>query len=83
MCSIDFCIQMLFFLPDNNVLYSDFVAMVTYMTWCSIVVTTATCISMMYESPNKRVMDHAELVIAEYIFVIFMGSEMILKVYIA
>lgn len=58
----------------------DFVAMVTYMTWCSIVVTTATCISMMYESPNKRVMDHAELVIAEYIFVIFMGSEMILKI---
>ncbi|XP_063967111.1 sodium leak channel NALCN-like isoform X1 [Lytechinus pictus] len=58
----------------------DFVAMVTYMTWCSIVVTTATCISMMYESPDNRVMDHKVLLIAEYIFVIFMGSEMILKI---
>ncbi|XP_030837792.1 sodium leak channel non-selective protein isoform X1 [Strongylocentrotus purpuratus] len=58
----------------------DFVAMVTYMTWCSIVVTTATCISMMYESPVNRVMDNKVLVIAEYIFVIFMGSEMILKI---
>ncbi|XP_072180421.1 sodium leak channel NALCN-like [Diadema setosum] len=58
----------------------DFLAMVTYMTWCSIVVTTATCISMMYESPEDRVMEDGMLRIAEYVFVIFIGCEMILKI---
>lgn len=45
-----------------------------------IFVTTLSCISMMFETPNDRVMDHPTLQIAEYTFVIFMSLELALKI---
>lgn len=45
-----------------------------------IFATTLSCISMMFETPNYRVMDHPTLQIAEYGFVIFMSLELALKI---
>lgn len=45
-----------------------------------IFVTTISCISMMFETPGYRVMEHPSLQIAEYIFVIFMSLELALKI---
>ncbi|XP_071839372.1 sodium leak channel NALCN-like isoform X2 [Apostichopus japonicus] len=58
----------------------DFLGMVTYLTWCSILVTVASCILMMFETPEIRLMEEDFLKVMEYIFVIFMSIEMILKV---
>ncbi|XP_022100553.1 sodium leak channel non-selective protein-like isoform X1 [Acanthaster planci] len=60
--------------------FHDFLAMVTYLTWFSIVFTVAACISMMFEDANNRVMETPALQVAEYVFVIFMSLEMMLKV---
>lgn len=45
-----------------------------------IFVTTISCISLMFETSQYRVMDHFTLQIAEYIFVIFMSLELTLKI---
>ncbi|PIO40131.1 hypothetical protein AB205_0212960 [Aquarana catesbeiana] len=45
-----------------------------------IVVTICSCISMMFESPFRRVMHTPTLQIAEYVFVIFMSIELNLKI---
>ncbi|KAI9590564.1 hypothetical protein GQX74_008731 [Glossina fuscipes] len=58
----------------------NFLGLVTYLDWVMIFVTTLSCISMMFETPNDRVMDHPTLQIAEYAFVIFMSLELALKI---
>lgn len=60
----------------------DFLGMVTYLTWCSILMTVLSCFWMMKETPHKRMTDPTEtsLVVMEIIFVAFMSIEMILKV---
>ncbi|XP_055922237.1 sodium leak channel NALCN [Eupeodes corollae] len=58
----------------------NFLGLVTYLDWVMIFVTTLSCISMMFETPNYRVMDHPALQIAEYAFVIFMSLELALKI---
>lgn len=45
-----------------------------------IFVTTLSCISMMFETPQFRVMENPVLQIAEYAFVIFMTLELTLKI---
>lgn len=45
-----------------------------------ICVTTLSCISMMFETPSYRVMEHLALQIAEYAFVVFMSLELALKI---
>ena len=54
----------------------------TYLDWVMICITTLTTISMMLEEPSYRVMDHTELQIMDYVFVIAMGLELILKVFL-
>ncbi|XP_039152328.1 sodium leak channel non-selective protein isoform X1 [Drosophila simulans] len=58
----------------------NFLGLVTYLDWVMIFATTLSCISMMFETPNYRVMDHPTLQIAEYGFVIFMSLELALKI---
>ncbi|KAL7048988.1 hypothetical protein ACKWTF_003558 [Chironomus riparius] len=68
---------------DRKVQYKtlhNFLGLVTYLDWTMIWVTTLSCISMMFEDPHYRVMDHVSLQMAEYIFVIFMALEISLKI---
>nr|XP_014343626.1 PREDICTED: sodium leak channel non-selective protein [Latimeria chalumnae] len=58
----------------------DLFGLVTYLDWVMIVVTICSCISMMFESPFRRVMHTPTLQIAEYVFVIFMSIELNLKI---
>ncbi|XP_011200552.2 sodium leak channel NALCN isoform X1 [Bactrocera dorsalis] len=58
----------------------NFLGLVTYLDWVMIFVTTLSCISMMFETPSYRVMDHPTLQIAEYGFVVFMSLELALKI---
>lgn len=59
---------------------SNFLGLVTYLDWLMIFVTTLSCISMMFETPQFRVMENHVLQIAEYAFVIFMSLELALKI---
>jgi len=45
-----------------------------------IMVTTLSCVSMMFETPQYRVMDTPALQVAEYGFVMFMTFELTLKI---
>ncbi|XP_064540810.1 sodium leak channel NALCN isoform X2 [Drosophila montana] len=58
----------------------NFLGLVTYLDWVMIIATTLSCISMMFETPSYRLMDHPTLQIAEYGFVIFMSLELALKI---
>ncbi|XP_012161089.1 sodium leak channel non-selective protein isoform X1 [Ceratitis capitata] len=58
----------------------NFLGLVTYLDWLMIFATTLSCISMMFETPSYRVMDHPTLQIAEYSFVVFMSLELALKI---
>ena len=60
--------------------FHKLLGLVTYLDWVMICITTLTTISMMLEEPSYRVMDHTELQIMDYVFVIAMGLELILKV---
>lgn len=60
--------------------FSNFLGLVTYLDWVMICVTTLSCISMMFETPSYRVMEHPALQVAEYAFVIFMSLELALKI---
>lgn len=60
--------------------FSNFLGLVTYLDWVMILVTTISCISMMFETPQFRVMEQPVLQIAEYAFVIFMSLELSLKI---
>lgn len=58
----------------------NFLGLVTYLDWLMICVTTLSCISMMFETPIYRVMETPALQFAEYMFVIFMSLELVLKI---
>ncbi|KAG8306969.1 hypothetical protein J6590_034514 [Homalodisca vitripennis] len=58
----------------------NFLSLVTYLDWVMIWITTLSCISMMFETPNFRVMSTPILQVAEYIFVISMSLELTLKI---
>lgn len=62
------------------IVYSNFLGLVTYLDWLMILVTTLSCISMMFETPLYRVMETPALQIAEYVFVCFMSIELALKI---
>ncbi|XP_074643734.1 sodium leak channel NALCN-like [Tubulanus polymorphus] len=55
------------------------VGLVTYLDWCMIIITILSCVSMMFETPQTRIMNGGVLQIAEYVFVIGMSVEMFLK----
>ena len=59
---------------------SNLVGLVTYLDWVMIFVTTLSCLSMMFETPRYRLVDHHELQIAECGFVLFMSLELGLKI---
>ncbi|XP_014778996.1 sodium leak channel NALCN [Octopus bimaculoides] len=54
--------------------------LVTYLDWMMIIVTVLSCISMILETPSYRVENEPKLQFAEYIFVICMSIEMLLKI---
>ena len=58
---------------------SNLLGLVTYLDWAMIMVTTISCISMMLETPYQRVMNTPRLQIAEYVFVVCMSIELLLK----
>ncbi|XP_045535960.1 sodium leak channel non-selective protein [Papilio machaon] len=60
--------------------FHNFLGLVTYLDWVMIMVTTLSCLSMMFETPTYRVMENFVLQIAEYGFVIFMSLELALKI---
>lgn len=61
-------------------LFSNFLGLVTYLDWVLIMVTTVSCVSMMFETPLYRVMETPGLQVAEYVFVISMSLELALKI---
>lgn len=68
---------------DRKIQYKtlhNFLGLVTYLDWTMIFVTTLSCISMMFETPHYRLMEHVSLQIAEYTFVTFMTLELTLKI---
>ncbi|GAB1610576.1 sodium leak channel non-selective protein-like [Argonauta hians] len=54
--------------------------LVTYLDWMMIVVTVLSCISMILETPQYCVVNQPMLQFAEYIFVMCMSIEMLLKI---
>ncbi|VVC28002.1 Hypothetical protein CINCED_3A019232 [Cinara cedri] len=60
--------------------FHNFLGLVTCLDWLMILVTTLSCISMMFETPFYRVMETPALQIAEYVFVCFMSIELALKI---
>ncbi|XP_050436059.1 sodium leak channel NALCN isoform X2 [Adelges cooleyi] len=60
--------------------FHNFLGLVTYLDWLMILVTTLSCISMMFETPIYQVMNTPALQIAEYVFVCFMSIEIALKI---
>ena len=60
--------------------FHKLLGLVTYLDWIMIFITTLTTISQMFEMPEYRVMDHEILQVMDYVFVIAMGLELILKV---
>ncbi|BES93887.1 voltage-gated ion channel [Nesidiocoris tenuis] len=68
---------------DRKVKYKglhNFLSLVSYLDWVMIIVTTLSCISMMFETPTLRVMSTPLLQIAEYGFVTMMSIELALKI---
>ncbi|XP_064455791.1 sodium leak channel NALCN-like isoform X5 [Ornithodoros turicata] len=57
----------------------NLLGLVTYLDWVMIFVTTLSCVSMMMETPTRRVMNTPMLQIAEYVFVVAMSIELTLK----
>ena len=53
-------------LRTNALLFcSKLFGLVTYLDWMMILVTTLSCISMMFETPDYRVMDHWDLQVSK------------------
>ncbi|XP_076808944.1 sodium leak channel NALCN-like isoform X2 [Clavelina lepadiformis] len=59
----------------------DLLGLVCYLDWVMILVTVISCSSMMMESSSKRVHETPFLQIAEYLFVVAMGCELLLKIF--
>uniref|UniRef100_A0A8C4QUY6 Ion transport domain-containing protein n=1 Tax=Eptatretus burgeri TaxID=7764 RepID=A0A8C4QUY6_EPTBU len=59
----------------------NLMGLVTYLDWVMITVTVCSCISMTFETPFVRVMHTPSLQVTEFIFVIFMSLELLLKIF--
>lgn len=57
----------------------NLIGLVSYLDWIMIIITTMSCSSMLFETPEHRVFDHKSLQIMEYVFVISMSFELALK----
>lgn len=57
----------------------NLLGLVTYLDWIMIVITTLSCVSMMFETPFVRVMNTPALQVSEYVFVVSMTIELSLK----
>lgn len=57
----------------------NLLGLVSYLDWIMIVITTLSCVSMMFETPIVRVMNTPALQVAEYVFVVSMTIELTLK----
>ncbi|CAG2113873.1 unnamed protein product, partial [Medioppia subpectinata] len=57
----------------------ELLGLVPYCDWLMIIVTTASCASMMFETGTQRVDNTPALRVAEYTFVIAMAIELLLK----
>jgi hypothetical protein len=60
--------------------FHKLLSLVTYLDWIMIITTTLASISMLFETPDFRVMDEPILQITDYVFVFAMGMELKLKV---
>lgn len=58
----------------------NLLGLVTYLDWVMILITTLSCISMMFETPCRRVMNTSLLQVSEYVFVVAMSIELTLKI---
>ncbi len=65
---------------DQYKQFYKFLGLVTYLDWIMIAMTIQSCAGMMFETPNRRLVDTVPLQIVEYLFVISMSIEMTLKV---
>uniref|UniRef100_A0A1I7U358 Sodium leak channel NALCN n=1 Tax=Caenorhabditis tropicalis TaxID=1561998 RepID=A0A1I7U358_9PELO len=64
--------------------FHDFLAIITYLDWAMVLVTTLSCCSMLWESPwpttgENLIFNNFYLQIAEYIFVLVMSFELVVK----
>ena len=57
----------------------NLLGLVTYLDWIMIIITTMSCISMMFEKPTYRATQNPELQIMEYVFVGAMSIELTVK----
>ncbi|XP_064105310.1 sodium leak channel NALCN-like isoform X1 [Macrobrachium nipponense] len=58
----------------------NLLGLVTYLDWVMILVTTLSCISLMFETAEYRINETPMLQIAEYTFVVCMSLELGLKI---
>ena len=65
---------------DKYKQFYKILGLVTYLDWLMIAVTIQSCTGMMFETPNRRLVETLPLQIVEYLFVISMSIEMTLKV---
>lgn len=59
----------------------NLLGLVTYLDWLMIIVTTLSSISMMFERPDYRVVNNPTLQVMEYVFVVSMAIELVLKTF--
>lgn len=64
---------------DKYKQFYKFLGLVSYLDWIMIAVTIQSCIGMMFETPEYRLVESLPLQIAEYLFVVCMSIEMTLK----
>ncbi|KAI1303017.1 Sodium leak channel non-selective protein [Halotydeus destructor] len=57
----------------------NLLGLVSYLDWVMIIITTISCVSMMFETSVMRVMETPALQITEYVFVGAMALELLLK----
>ena len=67
-------------IKDQYKQFNKILGLVTYLDWIMIAITIQSCIGMMFETPNRRLVETLWLVVIEYLFVICMSIEMTLKV---
>jgi hypothetical protein len=65
---------------DRYKQFYKILGLVSYLDWLMIAVTIQSCVGMMFETPNRRLVETWQLKIVEYLFVFFMSIEMTLKV---
>ncbi|CAK9304150.1 unnamed protein product [Gordionus sp. m RMFG-2023] len=58
----------------------NLIGMVTYLDWIMILFTSLSCISLMMETSEKRIMNTYFLKINDYVFIMAMSVELLLKI---